>query len=76
LSYVELVPRREIPTLAYLQLGAQAASGRIVALRMVDSQDNLREVRFAELRTDVPLKPEVFTFKIEPGMEVIRKDDR
>jgi outer membrane lipoprotein carrier protein len=76
LDYVELVPRKPIPALAYIQLGAQPRSGRIAALRMVDTQDNLREVRFADLQTDVLLKPEAFTFEIRPGMEVIRKDEQ
>lgn len=76
LDYVELVPRTPIPTLDYLQLGAQRKSGRIAALRMVDAQGNLREVRFQHLRTDVRLKPAAFTFEITPGMEVIRKDAR
>jgi outer membrane lipoprotein carrier protein len=75
LDYVELVPRQPIPALAYIQLGAQVRSGRIAALRMVDSQGNLREVRFADLRTDVPLKPQAFSFDVQPGMEVIRKDE-
>lgn len=74
LAYVELVPRQEIPALAYIQLGALADSGRIAALRMVDGQDNVREVRFFEMRTNVSLDPAAFTFEIEPGMEVIRKE--
>jgi outer membrane lipoprotein carrier protein len=75
LDYVELVPRTPIPTLSYLQLGAQRKSGRIAALRMVDAQGNLREVRFTDLHTDVALKEQAFTFQIKPGMEVIRKSD-
>lgn len=75
LDYVELVPREAIPTLAYIQLGAQRRTGRIAALRMVDGQGNLREVRFTELHTDVALKAEAFSFEVRPGMEVIRKSD-
>jgi len=75
LAYVELVPRTPIPALDYLQLGAQPKTGRIAALRMVDKQGNLREVRFTDLHTNVHLEAKAFTFKIPPGMEVIRKSD-
>lgn len=75
LDYVELVPRKPIPALAYIQLGAQPRSGQIAALRMVDTQDNLREVRFTALRTDVQPDPASFTFEVKEGMEVIRKDE-
>jgi outer membrane lipoprotein carrier protein len=75
LDYVELVPRQPIPALAYIQLGAQPRTGRIASLRMVDAQGNLREVRFKDLRTDVHLSPQAFTFVVKPGMEVIRKSE-
>lgn len=74
LAYVELVPREPIPTLAAIQLGAPSATGRLTVLRMIDGQGSVREVRFSQLRTNPTLDPEDFTFVVEPGMEVIRKE--
>lgn len=73
LAYVELVPRKPIPTLAYIQLGADPDTAQIAALRMVDKQGNSRWVRFSQLRIDLPLSASQFTFEVTPEMEVITK---
>ena len=76
LTYVELVPRKPIPALAFIQLGARPRDARIASLRMVDTQGNLRWVRFLDLRTDVTLAPAMFSFQVQEGMEVITKSNR
>ncbi len=73
LTYLELVPRRPIPALDYIQLGMPPGYDHIASLRMVDSQGNVRTMRFLNLRTNVPLAPERFTFLVTPDMEVITK---
>jgi outer membrane lipoprotein carrier protein len=73
LTYLELVPRKPIPALAYIQLGVRPGSDRIASLRMVDTQDNLRWVRFSELKTGVTFPAGTFTFLVPQGMEVISK---
>ncbi len=73
LAYVELVPRKPIPTLEFIQLGAIPGTDRIASLRMVDTQGNVRSVRMLELEVNVPLDESRFTFEITPDMEVIAK---
>ena len=73
LTYLELVPHTAIPTLAFLQLGVRADSARIEAFRMLDTQGGERWVRLRNLKTDVSLPAEQFTFKVKPGMDVIKK---
>ncbi|MEE8433793.1 MAG: outer membrane lipoprotein carrier protein LolA [bacterium] len=73
LEYVELVPRKAIPALKFIQLGAKPGSARIAAIRMIDTQGNVRSIRITNLDINVPLKPSLFTFKITPDMEVITK---
>ena len=73
LTYLELVPRQPIPALDYIQLGMPPGNDHIASLRMVDSQGNVRTMRFLNLRTNVPLAPERFTFLVTPDMEVITK---
>lgn len=73
LAYLELRPRSPIPGLAYIQLGVHPANERVGALRMVDSQGNIRLVRLKNLRVGASFPPGHFKFKIEEGMEVISK---
>ena len=73
LTYLELHPRNPIPGLAYIQLGVSKKGAAIQVLRMVDSQKNIRQIRFENLRTGAVFPPGHFTFKIEEGMEVITK---
>lgn len=73
LEYVELVPRKAIPALKFIQLGAKPGSARIAAIRMIDTQGNVRSIRFTGLVVNVALDPSLFTFKITPEMEVIVK---
>lgn len=73
LEYVELVPRKAIPTLKFIQLGTKPGSARIAALRMIDSQGNVRSIRFTGLRVNITLNASLFSFKITPEMEVIAK---
>lgn len=73
LEYVELVPRKAIPALKFIQLGAKPGSARIAAIRMIDSQGNVRSIRITGLDVNVSLHPSLFTFKITPEMEVIAK---
>ncbi|MCZ6558734.1 MAG: outer membrane lipoprotein carrier protein LolA [SAR324 cluster bacterium] len=73
LIYLELLPRKPIPGLAYIQLGVHSGEVGIGVLRMVDRQGNLRQVRLSRLKTGVGFPKEYFTFRIEEGMEVISK---
>jgi outer membrane lipoprotein carrier protein len=73
LATFELVPRQPIPALDYIQLGVQPATARIAAFSMVDTQGNVREVRLQGLRFGIALAPDLFTFVVTPGMEVIEK---
>ena len=73
LIYVELVPRKPIPALDFIQLGAHPKTARIASLRMVDRQGNIRTVRLTGLKVNVPLPESLFTFQVTPGMEVISK---
>jgi len=73
LTYLELVPRTPIPTLAFLQLGVRADDARIEAFRMLDTQGGERWVRLTGFKAGVPLAEERFAFKITPGMDVIKK---
>ena len=73
LTYLELVPRTPIPTLAFLQLGVQATSARIDAFRMVDTQGGERWVRLTNLKPGVSLPDSRFVFEVKPGMDVIKK---
>ncbi|MBI4083181.1 MAG: outer membrane lipoprotein chaperone LolA [Candidatus Lambdaproteobacteria bacterium] len=73
LATLELVPRQPIPALEYIQLGVQPDTARIAAFSMVDTQGNVREVRLQGLRFGAPLAPDLFTFVVAPGMEVIQK---
>jgi outer membrane lipoprotein carrier protein len=73
LTYLELVPHAAIPTLAFLQLGVRADSARIEAFRMLDTQGGERWLRLSNLKTDLPLPADRFTFKVKPGMDVIKK---
>ncbi len=73
LAYLELLPRRPIPGLAYIQLGVHPATAAIGALRMVDSEGNVRQVRLRDLRTGVSFPPGHFTFRVTEDMEVITK---
>ena len=71
LRYLELTPRESIPALDYIQLGV-TAEARVAALVMVDTQGNVRSVRLRDLVLNLALPPELFSFEITPGMEVIR----
>ena len=73
LTYLELVPHAAIPTLSFLQLGVRPDSARIEAFRMLDTQGGERWVRLSGVKTGVTLPADHFTFKIKPGMDVIRK---
>jgi len=73
LTYLELVPHTAIPALAFLQLGVRAGSARIEAFRMLDTQGGERWVRLSNLKTGLFLPADQFTFKIKPGMDVIKK---
>jgi outer membrane lipoprotein carrier protein len=73
LTYIELVPLKPIPTLAFLQLGVRPDTSRIETFRMLDTQGGERWVRLTNLRPGVALAPDLFTFKVKPGMDVIKK---
>lgn len=73
LTYLELVPRKPIPALKFLQLGVRKGEAAIAALLMVDAQGNSRWVRFLDVNTTPDLPDDYFTFKVTPDMEVIRR---
>ncbi|MFI5399716.1 MAG: outer membrane lipoprotein chaperone LolA [SAR324 cluster bacterium] len=73
LTYLELVPRKAIPTLEFLQLGVRADDARIEAFRMLDTQGGERWVRLTGFKAGVPLPEDRFVFKVTPGMDVIKK---
>lgn len=71
LTYLELTPRKKIPTLEFIQLGVDGKTAQLSTLIMVDTSGNARLVRLQELKLGVSFRPEAFTFKITPDMEVI-----
>jgi outer membrane lipoprotein carrier protein len=73
LTYLELVPKTRIPTLAFIQLGVRRGDAGLEAFRMVDSQGAQRTVRLLDLKPRTAFPAGHFTFKIAPGMEVITK---
>jgi outer membrane lipoprotein carrier protein len=73
LTYLELVPHAPIPALAFIQLGVRADSARIEAFRMLDTQGGERWVRLSQFKTGANFPPDHFTFKVKPGMDVIKK---
>ncbi len=72
LTYLELVPRQPIPTLASIQLGVRPKTAALVVLVMIDSQDNARVVRLTDMAYGLADLPETFTFDVTDEMEVIR----
>jgi len=75
LRYLELVPRKAIPTLKFMQLGVRMPDARILALVMVDKRDQARVVRFTELTQTADFPQGFFTFEVKEGMEVIRREE-
>jgi outer membrane lipoprotein carrier protein len=73
LTYLELVPRKEIPTLSFIQIGVTRAGSELQDLRIVDKPGNEREIRFSGLRQGVRFEPGFFSFAITENMEVIRE---
>jgi outer membrane lipoprotein carrier protein len=73
LTYLELVPRKEIPTLSFIQIGVTRSGSELQSLRILDKQGNEREIRFSGLRQSVSFEPGFFSFTITDGMEVIRE---
>jgi outer membrane lipoprotein carrier protein len=73
LIYLELVAKKEIPTLAFIQLGVRSGTAALESFRMIDTRGNQRTVRLLELKQTVAFPPDHFRFTIPPGMEVIRK---
>jgi outer membrane lipoprotein carrier protein len=73
LSYLELVAKAPIPTLAFIQLGVRKDTARLESFRLVDAQGSQRTVRLLNLRQTGSFPPEFFVYKIPPGMEVITK---
>lgn len=69
---LELVPNRLDSTIQYLQIGVDPQTGDLQALLFLDNSGSLRMIEMKSLRYDEDLNPELFTFDIPPGMEVIR----
>ena len=72
LTYVELVPREEIPTLDFLQIGARADTAALRNIRIVDTQGNIRALELEDLELGVSFTADHFTFEITEDMEVIQ----
>ena len=73
LTYLELVPRKDIPTLSFIQIGVTRSGSELQSLRILDKQGNEREIRLSGLRQGVPFEPGFFSFTITEDMEVIRE---
>ena len=73
LKYVELVPIDEIPTLDFIQIGADPVTAALEVLFIVDTQGNLRKVSFLDLEREVKFPQDHFMFLITDEMEVITK---
>ena len=73
LNYVELVPIDQIPTLEYIQIGADPVTAALEVLFIVDTQGNLRKVSFIDLEREVNFPEGHFMFLITDEMEVITK---
>ena len=73
LTYLELVPREKIPTLAFIQIGVRFVSAALQSLLMIDTQDNLRMVRLQNLRHGTNFPADHLAFTVTGDMEVITK---
>jgi outer membrane lipoprotein carrier protein len=73
LTYLELVPRKEIRTLDFIQIGVTRSGADLQTLRIVDTQGNQREIRLTGLKRGVRFDPAFFIFEITEDMEVIQE---
>lgn len=71
LRYVELTPREAIPALDFLQIGLRIQDARLLALRIVDAEGNLRSLHLHTFQKTKDFPKGHFEFQITPQMEVI-----
>jgi outer membrane lipoprotein-sorting protein len=57
-----------------VELGVDPATSNIVTLRLADAMGNVTLLRFDEIRTNPPLDPSVFSFKVPPGADIVNAD--
>ena len=69
LSWVQAVPRQAEGQLKRVRMGF--ASGRLVALDMEDAFGQVSRIRFEGFRTQTPLTPQQFVFKVPPGADLV-----
>ncbi len=69
---LSLVPRAPHPSLRELRLEVRKEDYLIVRSALIDPFGNVTDIRFEEIRVDEALPQELFTFKIPPGIEIVR----
>jgi outer membrane lipoprotein carrier protein len=74
LIVLELVPKKAINTLDYLQLGVDAKTHDLKHMVLVDPQGNSRSIEFTDMKYNATLEAKLFNFEIKPGMEVIQQE--
>ena len=67
---LRLVPRKPDPDLTAVYLDVDAA-GRILAIEIVDTQENRSQFRFEDVRENVGLPDSLFRFEVPKGVEVV-----
>ncbi len=72
---VELLPKKEIAALDFIQLAVDPATFDLKQIILVDRQGNYREITFEDMQYNVALNENQFRFEISPEMEVIYADE-
>jgi outer membrane lipoprotein carrier protein len=71
---LELMPRREMASLEFLQLEVHPQTSDLLALALVDGSGNVRTIRLEGMERNVELAEAEFVFEVTPDLEVIRPE--
>ena len=71
---LELMPRREMANLEFLQLEVHPQTSDLLALALVDGSGNVRTIRLEGMERNVELAEAEFVFEVTPDLEVIRPE--
>ncbi|MDH4120635.1 MAG: outer membrane lipoprotein carrier protein LolA [Deltaproteobacteria bacterium] len=73
LIWMELTPKEDIPTVAFIQVGVWPKSLQLAAIAIIDTTGSRRLVTLDNLKPRAQFPAGHFSFKIPPGMEVIQR---
>jgi outer membrane lipoprotein carrier protein len=71
LSWLRLKPREAQEDFDHVVLGVDAASGKVLAMDIVDKFDNLTKIRFSDLELNPRLSSKVYELKLPRGTELL-----